>query len=239
VNGSDPTGLAMGLQCHDTGYTYNHDVFHNSHTYGPDGEIIQLASVYDPSESQHNAIQACNGEGSPFDQYTTMYAGAPGGAAVGTSGNHGDTYNPACQELGAVVGSAIGKLNNAPNSAIGHLWGEFNMVAGALMGKHTYVTYGNNAVQYMNAPFEAAGRAVTLGNVQVYPAGDGPGSTMLKSYSAYNVNVGLHEEGHTHQGEWLGMAYLPAEAIGSLLGDKNFMEVGADKYEKGTSCSGF
>jgi hypothetical protein len=124
VNGQDSSGLAMGLQCHDTGYTYNHDVFHNSHTYGPDGGIIQLASVYDPSESQHNAIQACDGESNPFDQYATVYEGPTGAAPAPVNYNYcvfaqpngsggGGIWGAASIEAGAVVvgGAAQGSIS--------------------------------------------------------------------------------------------------------------------------------
>jgi hypothetical protein len=129
-------------------------------------------------------------------------------------------------------------VRNLPNTYLGIAWGNANLVAGKLMGKNTYVKFGNNAIQYMNAPFEVSGRAVTLGNVTVYPTDQKPSDTLQKSYSASNVNVGYHEEGHTHQGEMLGGAYLLAEAASFWRGNNNPLERGADKYEQGMSCSG-
>lgn len=230
VNQTDSSGLNVGsADC-----TINYETYYwvyvdsNGKTTGmvPGAAPVQMATGQTCHESPSMPFQE-------FASEHSQYAGD------GASGKHGDTYNPTCLEAAGELGSVIGKIHNMPNSAIGHAWGALNLAASAILGKHMQVVYGNNAVQYLNAPLEASGRAVTLGNVQVYPSNSSPNQVVAKSYSATNVNTGQHEEGHTHQGEWLGPAYLPMELIGSAFGDNNFMEVGADKYEKGTSCTGF
>lgn len=112
--------------------------------------------------------------------------------------------------------SVLGKVWNAPNTAIGLTWGFLGVPFGATVSR------GNNAIQFTNHPFMPFG-AITLGNVIVYPSDLGPDL------------VGQHEQAHTKQGQLTGPLYLPLNIIGigiSIIADGvydgplNFMEVG-------------
>ena len=138
------------------------------------------------------------------------------------------------------AGDILGKLNGAGNTALGALWAGFSYAGGLGAGTDPYFQFGNNSIQMINSPFQYDNRPVSLGNVQVYGTDPNLGpSGYTISYTGSIVNNGRHEEGHSYQSQFLGSLYLPAEAIGALAGDKNFMEVGADKYARGESCSGF
>ena len=120
----------------------------------------------------------------------------------------------------------LGKIWNAPNTAIGLLYAG----VGRLFGGDFSI--GNNGIQLENSPLQRSGYAVTLGNVIVY----GGGQATPQAY-------GPHESQHTIQGQVLGPLYLPANLIGMgaslisapftgvsprgiLFGPANFMEAG-------------
>ncbi len=125
------------------------------------------------------------------------------------------------------IGSAanvMGKIWNAPNTAIGLGIGLLGLPLGAT------ISFGNNAIQIENIPLMFLG-ALTLGNTTNY----NPNMSPLTS--------GLHESMHTYQGEVTGPAYLPLNFVGmtaslftypviSLRGPSpvhgaaNFMEIG-------------
>jgi hypothetical protein len=133
---------------------------------------------------------------------------------------------------------AMGKLWGSTNSALGLLAAGGSYVAGKVAGTDPKFQIGNNAIQLLNSPLNIGNRAYTLGNVQVYGTGEGPEKSTY-SYTGAKVNNGRHEEGHTLQSQFLGPTYLTAELWGSLLGNRNPLEVGADKYGLGQSCTGF
>lgn len=132
----------------------------------------------------------------------------------------------------------LGKLWGGTNTALGLAAASASYLAGKAEGTNPHFQIGNNAVQLLNSPLNVDNRAYTLGNVQVYGVGDGP-DRYQDSYTAPNINTGRHEEGHTYQSQILGPAYLPVEMWGSLLGNKNPLEAGADKYSQGKSWTGF
>jgi len=112
--------------------------------------------------------------------------------------------------------SVLGKVWNAPNTAIGLTWGFLGVPFSAKVG------CGNNAIQFSNHPFMPFG-AITLGNAIIYPSDLGPDL------------AGHHERAHTIQGELIGPLYLPLNIIGigiSIIADGvyngplNFMEIG-------------
>jgi len=120
-----------------------------------------------------------------------------------------------------------GKIWNAPNTAVGLLYGGVGMAAGEaahLMGlqeKAPRVFLGNNGVQFVNNPL--GGRsAITLGNATVsyrdpYDPSDGywhypDGSPILENG---HTNP-QHEIQHTYQGQQLGPLYLPSNLLGGL-----------------------
>lgn len=134
--------------------------------------------------------------------------------------------------------SALGKLWASPNTVLGLAAAGTSYLAGKMAGTSPQFQLGNNAIQLLNSPLNIHNRAYTLGNVQVYGVNDGP-DRYGYSYTGAKVNTGRHEEGHTYQAQLLGPLYLPAEAIESLRGDRNSLEVGADKYALGQSWAGF
>lgn len=94
----------------------------------------------------------------------------------------------------------IGKAWNAPNTLIGLCVGGVGHAFGGQLGM------ANNAIEFrdnalMNA-FSPCG-AIALGNVIVYGS------------RAYRLSA--HERVHTLQGQWLGPAYLPLNALGMVL----------------------
>ena len=98
------------------------------------------------------------------------------------------------------------------------------------------VHVANNAIQFWNVP--GVNAAFTLGNVQIYGA-QNPGNT--NQYPSYtgNVDLGLHEEGHTFQAQALGSVIFPlAGVFGGGPTAENLLERGADAYARGESCNG-
>lgn len=132
----------------------------------------------------------------------------------------------------------LGKLWSSTNTLLGLGAAVPSYLVGKVVSTNPRFQFGNNAIQLLNSPLNVGNRAYTLGNVQVYGLGDGPDRTG-RSYTGMDVNTGRHEEGHTYQSQILGPAYLPVELWGSLMGNRNPLEVGADKYGLGKSWNGF
>jgi RHS repeat-associated protein len=167
---------------------------------------------------------------SPF--FEPFRRGETGRAEAGAGDADRNRQCPSHPILGA-----LGKANGAINTLIGGAAAAGSALAGALGGNSPQANFGNNSIQVTNA-WTFGGRAYTIGNVQVYSAGNGPGVGST-SYTGAFVNNGSHEEGHTIQSQILGPLYLPSVLLGSALGNNNPMEVGADKYALGQSCTGF
>jgi len=123
-------------------------------------------------------------------------------------------------------GNVAGKIWNAPNTAIGVVYGVLGMGAGALAHRlagaaRPKVFWRDNAIQFTNNPFGGVG-AITLGNTttwigdpydpadRVWRAADG--SPRLENGHTYPQ----HETQHTYQGELLGPFYLPSNLLGGL-----------------------
>ena len=113
----------------------------------------------------------------------------------------------------------LGKVWNAPNTAIGLVVGGLGIPFGA--EPH----FGNNALQFEKPPFMFGGD-ITLGNVICYRK-DITSKKPLFENSPFNF--GDHEWQHTKQGEQLGPFYFPAYAmfgLGSLLNGGEFFGLG-------------
>ena len=130
-----------------------------------------------------------------------------------------------------VLGDAAGKVWNAPNTVLGAGYGSVGYAIGEVQHlldpvKHAQpgVRWRDNAVQFTNNPLGGAG-AITIGNTTTY-RGDpydpndkfwyeqgGDPRTIENGHS-----IGEHEEQHTLQGQQLGPAYLPSNALGGLMG---------------------
>ncbi len=105
----------------------------------------------------------------------------------------------------SMVGDVVGKIWNLPNTLLGLVYGGVGHVVGWMMGTKPYITFGNNAIQFVNNPFTDG--ATTLGNVVVYQGG--------KYYSPESIRgngytLGYEEMQHTYQGQALGLLYFPA-----------------------------
>jgi RHS repeat-associated protein len=118
----------------------------------------------------------------------------------------------------------FGKIWNAPNTAIGLVWGGLGVPFGAK--PH----FGNNALQFTNHPFMFGGD-ITIGNTICYNKFAGP-NVEMEDQAPYLY--GDHERQHTYQGEQLGPFYLPANLFGGITSllttgswhGNNFMERG-------------
>jgi uncharacterized Zn-binding protein involved in type VI secretion len=139
----------------------------------------------------------------------------------------------------SLLESLLGKLWNAPNTALGLAVGGVGQAVGEVGNLFGWcddptVSIGNNAVQFHDNPLMAS--AMTLGNVilyggsetaqqldnshvnagQVVPIYDADGSKTGYCSGPQYGTVGDHERQHTYQGEDLGPFYLPAWGLGAL-----------------------
>jgi len=131
---------------------------------------------------------------------------------------------------GRVGLDVVGKLWALPNTIIGGVVG----LAGVPFGAQ--IQFGNNAIQFVNFPLGEAGEGLTLGNVQIFPAGTDPATYSSFSYgSPVPINIGLHEEGHTFQYQVFGPAFLPAYALSGGISASNPFELAANRYALGGS----
>ena len=121
------------------------------------------------------------------------------------------------------VGNVIGAVWSAPNSIIGLGLGIIGIPFGATIGG---VVNGvpipafsdNGALQFTNNYLvNGFAAAITFGNVINYgrPTANAvnadPNYVGPSSYgSSFNVNTGMHEDGHVIQYDWLGPLFLPA-----------------------------
>ena len=115
----------------------------------------------------------------------------------------------------SITADVAGKIWNAPNTAIGLVFGGLGHIAGLILGTNPSVSFGNNAIQFHNNPL--MGSAITLGNVIVY----GPTTTPTDLNIPFSTTpkghtVGQEEFRHTQQGQILGPLYLPAHMAGGV-----------------------
>jgi RHS repeat-associated protein len=118
---------------------------------------------------------------------------------------------------------------------IGYTWSVLSVWAGSSIpgGPIAHVGPGPNGIRVTNSLINFGGRAVTLGNYQIFTPVQPPQAYVL-SYSQTVVNVGRHEDAHTYQAVDLGDLYLPMIGIDALLyGDNSPMELDADAYANG------
>lgn len=140
---------------------------------------------------------------------------------------------------GEALRSIVGKLWNAPNTAIGLGYGLIGHGVGKVMGMDPRIGLGRNAVQFTNNPFGGVS-AITLGNATVWNGDpNDPTDTRWHENGRPIVENGHsfpdHEEQHTRQGEQLGPFYLPSNIAGGLYamvrdkewhGNSNWNEAG-------------
>lgn len=116
----------------------------------------------------------------------------------------------------------LGKLWNAPNTALGLLYGGLGYAAGKVLGTDPHASIGGNAIQFTNNPFGGVS-AITIGNTTTYNGN--PYDTNdpfwyengIPKTSDGNLPYD-HEEKHTYQGELEGPFYLPSNILGGLYG---------------------
>jgi hypothetical protein len=123
-----------------------------------------------------------------------------------------------------------GKIWNAPNTAIGSVYGGLGMAVGEVAhilggAPQPKVFWRDNAVQFTNNPLGGVG-AITLGNTTTWkgdpydPADEvwhDNGVPMLEPPGDPNGHTyPVHETQHTYQGEQLGPLYLPSNLLGGL-----------------------
>ncbi len=129
------------------------------------------------------------------------------------------------------VFNLITKMRALPVTAIGVAYGLLNYPFGAR------ITIGHNAIEFNNV-LGKSDNALTLGNSILYAqssAGSDFTRLQMGAYDDVNVNVGLHEEGHTWQFQRLGplypVFYLNAGPFGNI---NNPYENAANIYGRGS-----
>ena len=105
----------------------------------------------------------------------------------------------------------VGKIWNAPNTALGLAYGGLGYLAGKGMGTDPHISVGGNAIQFTNNPFGGVG-AITLGNTTTYS------KKLPPDHVQDGATIEEHERQHTLQGELLGPLYLPSNILGGLVG---------------------
>ncbi|MEO8114187.1 MAG: hypothetical protein ABI655_07405 [Phenylobacterium sp.] len=117
----------------------------------------------------------------------------------------------------ATVKEVVGKLFNAPNTALGVAYGGLGHVVGEAMGTHPHVAVRDNAIQFLNNPFGGVG-AITIGNTTTYKGDpyDPNDVDWARDRAITGRPVWQHEKQHTYQGEQLGPLYLPSNLVGGL-----------------------
>ena len=157
---------------------------------------------------------------------------------LSTAASNRPQKNPICPRNGFT--DALGKLRALPATAAGLVAGYVAGVGQELSGgPAVHIGVGNNAIQFTGLTGgDPAG--FTLGNVQLYGAGTGPGGPRGRyDGGAASGNMGSHEEGHTYQFQSYGLAYMGYQFGASKLGNSrtNAMENQADNYaDKGPRC---
>lgn len=106
---------------------------------------------------------------------------------------------------GEAMRGILGKVCNAPNTAIGLGYGLLGYGVGKVMGTDPHVGLGRNAVQFTNNPFGGVS-AITLGNATVWNGDpNDPSDTCWHENGQPIMENGHsfpdHEEQHTRQGE--------------------------------------
>ncbi len=137
-------------------------------------------------------------------------------------GDFGTNSDGAENNLDVVIDSvidSIGKVWNAPNSAVGlvvgglgHLVGEVGQMIG-LWDREPTITVANNAIQFLNNPIVQT--ATTFGNVTVYRGGE---YYSPESITDDGNKLGYEEMQHTIQGQVLGPLYYPAHILFGVAG---------------------
>lgn len=135
---------------------------------------------------------------------------------------------------GGRPGSLLGKIWNAPNTAVGVGLGLTGHVLGTLMGRKPRIAFDHNAIEFIDNPMGGFS-AMTLGNAILY------GRSRPESPDVNGLPTWVGEREHTFQGETLGPAYLPLHVLGGLYslardrdetgkpfwhGEHNWLEVG-------------
>jgi hypothetical protein len=129
-----------------------------------------------------------------------------------------------------LVKDIAGKVWNAPNTALGLLYGGAGMAAGevghllGLQKKAPGVQWRNNALQFTNNPLGGVG-ALTLGNTTTW-VGDPYDPTDSRWFEngqparepGTRHTYPEHETPHTYQGQQLGPLYLPSNIAGGVMG---------------------
>ena len=136
---------------------------------------------------------------------------------AGFGAGWGGCWGSSVREAFDGVSQVVRKAWNAPNTAVGLVWGTIGFLAEVAQlpftGRLDYrLTFGNNALQIENHPFMSG--AITLGNTISYANEFGPDYWL--SWESHVV--GDHERQHTYQGEMLGVFYLPSNLVGLSLG---------------------
>jgi len=134
----------------------------------------------------------------------------------------------------------LGKVWASPYTALGLAYGGLGHLYGLATGQHPEISFGNDAVQFINNPFVNKTSAFTLGNAILYGAEQPP--ERPGAYGDLSVkNVGKHEQAHTYQYQALGPLFGPAYMLaGGFSGPTdpsgrpgNVFEDAAQRYGSG------
>jgi len=115
----------------------------------------------------------------------------------------------------------VGKVRNAPNTAIGLGYGLAGHALGMALGTKPKISLDGGAVQFRNNPFGGVS-AITLGDTTTWNEDPYDPKSQRWNRGGHPIldnghTQQQHEHQHVLQGEQLGMAYLPSNLIGGLF----------------------
>ncbi len=244
---TDPIGYADGLNW----YNYvGGDPVNNTDPMGLDAcSQSEIDAMLHSGMLKEGEIAACSGGGGGVD-FGNGFLGLGGAdGLVGGAGPNGSNANvivvsassqsnPICPS--SAFADVLGKAGALPVTLAGliggYALGAAQEIAG---GSSAHIGVGNNAIQISEL---TVGDPVgfTLGNVQLYGGGSGPGGLRGRYDRGRAIGkMGVHEEGHTYQFQGYSPAYMIYQFTASKLGDSrvNALENEADNYaDRGPRC---
>ena len=142
---------------------------------------------------------------------------------------------------GITTKEIVGRLFNAPNTALGLGYGSIGQAAGdvayelGLQAARPRITSRGGRTEFLNNPFGGLS-AITIGDATTYKGNPYVRGGGWDNYRAvYGQDIQDHEYQHVLQGRQLGPLYLPSNVLGGFLavakgqgwhGDANWNERG-------------
>lgn len=174
-------------------------------------------------------------------------------AAATPKGGGSDSGSPPA--LGSVV-DILGKINALPITLVGAAIGFVNAGIGLLRGNDVDIDVKGNAIQFTGGGIGqdtesligirlGGNGAITLRNVELYAGSVTPDSfskgygSNQPGYEPFNdiaeILTAVHEQSHTYQYQYLGLAFLPLYLANGFQSNTNPFETAADRGGRGGS----